>query len=393
MKKLKQVHVVAFSAICAIMLAPDVSAAQSNNALDLQETRNKMVADTGKTVHYPADKFNLSALPEYKPQTKVSGTIRISGNNYIGDSPLGGYWMDAFRKHHPEAKFETNLHTAAIAIGSLYSKSADIGASGRRALWIEHLAFQRTFGYNVTEVVVTTGSYDVPGWSNTLVFFVNKENPVSQLSFEQLDGIFGSEREGGWIRGNQEWSTAVARTPEKDIRTWGQLGLAGKWADQPINPYGLNLRYEQSLRVSDPILKGSDKWNERIKLYANYPGPDGVLKRAADQVADNVARDIYGIGYGSIRDMGPQHKIIALSKNNDGNYIYPTIETVQNRSYPLIGETFFYINRAPGEEMDPKVREFTRFVLSREGQTLVARDGKYLPLTVEALEQQRKLLD
>lgn len=376
-----------------LSLAVQPTHAQNNDALKLQNSRNKMVADTGLTVHYPADKFELGGLPSYVPQKKVKGVLRISGNNYIKDSPLGQRWMDAFRKHHPGIRFETNLHTAAVAVGALYSKTADIGATGRRALWIEHLAFQRTFGYNMTEVVATTGSFDVPGWSNALVFFVNKDNPISKLSFEQLDGIFGSEREGGWIRNNQEWSTAVARGPEKDIRTWGQLGLTGDWAEKPINPYGLNLRYEQSLRVSDPILRGSDKWNERIKLYANYPGEGGELKRAADSVADNVASDLYGIGYGSMKDMGPGHRILALRRNNDGNYVYPSIETVQDRSYPLIGETYFYLNRAPGTEMDPKVREFVRFVLSREGQQLVAEDGKYLPLTVEAAAQQRALLD
>jgi phosphate transport system substrate-binding protein len=37
----------------------------------------------------------------------------------------------------------------------------------------------------------------------------------------------------------------------------------------------------------------------------------------------------------------------------------------------------------PGTPMDPKVREFLRFVLSKEGQELVQKDGKYLPLTAQ----------
>lgn len=379
-------------ASCAGSVA--ATAAQDKSALALQDSRNQMVAETGKTVHYDANKFHLGDLPKYVPQQRITGTIRIAGNNYIGDSPLGKYWMDAFRKYHPDVKFDTQLHTAAIAVGSLYTHAADIGATGRRALWIEHLAFQRTFGYNMTELSVTTGSYDVPGWSNALVFFVNKQNPITQLSFNQLDGIFGAEREGGWIKNNQEWNvTEAARGPEKNIRTWGGAGLGGKWKDQPINTYGLNLRYEQSLRVSDPVLHGSDKWNERIKLYANYSAPDGSLKRAADIVADNVANDIYGIGYGSVKDMGPQHRILAISRTDEGPFVYPSIETVQDRSYPFIGETYFYINRKPGTEVDPKVKEFARFVLSREGQQLVAKDGKYLPLTAEAAAQQLKLLD
>ena len=382
---------------CGILLAhpflATTACAQDLSALALQQTRNKMVADTGQTVHYAEDKFDLGALPDYRPSQQVSGVIRIAGNNYINDSPLGGYWMEGFKKYHPDVTFETRLHTAAIAIGSLYSEAADIGAAGRRALWIENLAFQRTFGYNFTEIVATTGSYDVPGWSNALVFFVHKDNPISRLSFRQLDGIFGAEREGGWVKNNQEWHTeGVARTAEGNIRTWGQLGLRGTWRDRPINPYGLNLRYEQSLRVSDPILKGSDKWNERIKLFANYALPSGELKRAADQVADSVAADIYGIGYGSVRDMGPNHKILAIGREDDGNFVYPTIETAQDRTYPLIGETYFYVNKRPDEPLDPKVKEFIRFVLSKQGQQMVAKDGKYLPLTAEAVAEQLKKL-
>jgi hypothetical protein len=66
-------------------------AEQDKSALALQDSRNQMVAETGKTIHYGADRFDLSDLPAYVPQQKVTGTIRIAGNNYIGDSPLGKY--------------------------------------------------------------------------------------------------------------------------------------------------------------------------------------------------------------------------------------------------------------------------------------------------------------
>ena len=53
---------------------------------------------------------------------------------------------------------------------------------------------------------------------------------------------------------------------------------------------------------------------------------------------------------------------------------------------------FFYVNRKPGTPLDPKVKEFLRYILSREGQDAVQQDGKYLPLTAEAArEQVRKL--
>ena len=70
-----------------------------------------------------------------------------------------------------------------------------------------------------------------------------------------------------------------------------------------------------------------------------------------------------------------------------------TMENVRERTYPLYADVFFWINRDPKKPADPKVREFIRFVLSREGQELVQKDGKYLPLTAAMVAEGRKKLD
>jgi phosphate transport system substrate-binding protein len=51
-----------------------------------------------------------------------------------------------------------------------------------------------------------------------------------------------------------------------------------------------------------------------------------------------------------------------------------------------------YVNQAKDKSVDPKVKEFLRFILSREGQAAVMRDGKYLPLTAEVAREQLKKL-
>ena len=364
----------------------------SQDALELQRTRERFVKERGAKTFYPADKFDLSPLPAYEPKEKVSGTLRIWGNNYLADSGLSDVWEAEFRKFHPDVRIEWNLKSAATAVGALWSGAADIGITGRGVLWSERLGFQRQFNYDITEIVSTTGSYNVAGWSNALGIFVHKDNPITRLSFSQLDGIFGAAREGGWGV-DFEWHRNVARGPEKNIRRWGEVGLKGAWANQTINPYGLNLRYEQSLRIANPILKGSDKWNERIKLFANFTGADGKLVTAAQQVMEHISADRYGIGYGGLMNLTPQTKAIAISVVDDGPYIPLTLETAQNRTYPLIGETYIYLNRKPGSPIDPKIREFVSYVLSREGQQAVARDGKYLPLTATVLRKQRQKLE
>jgi phosphate transport system substrate-binding protein len=51
------------------------------------------------------------------------------------------------------------------------------------------------------------------------------------------------------------------------------------------------------------------------------------------------------------------------------------------------------VNRDPKKPLDPKLREYLRFILSQEGQAQIVRDGKYLPLTRQVIEEERRKLD
>jgi phosphate transport system substrate-binding protein len=66
----------------------------------------------------------------------------------------------------------------------------------------------------------------------------------------------------------------------------------------------------------------------------------------------------------------------------------PGKSSFQDRSYPLVRNIYIYLNRAPGQVLDPKLHEFLRYVLSREGQEIVARNGNYLPLTAQVAREQ-----
>lgn len=363
----------------------------STKGMAMQGARAEALKTKGKKPYYTRA-FDLSGLPAYVPQQKVSGTLRMWGSNYPGDGMLAGYWEETFRKFHPGIAFEFNLKSTAGTIPGLVSGQSDLGP-GVKATFAGIQFYQRYLDADPLEIEYATGSYDVTGWSPGYGIVVHKDNPIAGITMEQLDAVFGAERLGGWV--GTDWHPEVARGPEKNIRTWGQLGLTGEWADKPIVPYGLNLRYHQATVISDKVLKGSDKWNERLRIYANYVKPDGSLSRGLN---DDLVRDRYGIAYiaapttttnFSAREKMPaQLKILPLAKTAAGPYVEYTIETLQNRTYPLHDEVFFYTHALPGKGIDPKVREFLRFVLSRDGQELIQKDGKYLPLTAEVAREQ-----
>jgi len=364
-------------------------AGQERNGLDVQKARSEHVAGRAKKVYY-THPWDLSGLADYKPQQIASGTIREWGSNYFADSNLNEYWEREFHKFEPDVKFDVHMRTALEAAPALATGVADLAAC-RLFTFSDEELYERAFDHEPLRILIATGSFDVPGWSPALAVVTNKENPLSQLTLKQLDGIFGAARSGGYQ--GTTWHPEAGRTKAEDIRRWGQLGLTGKWKNAPIHVYGLNLEYGMARDFQSMVFHGGDKWTESLEEYANYAGADGKLKIAAEQLTIDLSKDPYGIGYSGVMFLTPQTKTLALAEKPGMAYVPLTIETVQSRSYPLLLEVYFYLDRKPGEQVDPKLKEFLRFVLSRQGQEAIVKDGKYLPLTKEAVEEQLKKLE
>jgi phosphate transport system substrate-binding protein len=353
----------------------------------VQDARAKLIEKFANTTYYPADTFNLSDLPPYVPDQKVSGKLRIWGSDMFGGAGLKADIEGGFRKFQPDVTFEHNLKTPSLALVGLLSGDADIGPT-RRWSWEDLLAYERI--YNRDPLVIE----GMTGWAVNPPFaiMVNKANPVAGLSMRQLDGIFGAERTGGWI--GTAWHPEFARGPEGNIRTWGQVGLTGEWKAAPINLYVYSIRCMFGPRFSDDVLKGSDQWNERIRQYFNIAQADGTLLTMDQQLAGALSRDRFGISFfSSLRGLDPKIRAVGIAAVDGGPFVDITLQTVRSHAYPMDDWMYFYINRKPGAPLDPKIREFMRFLLSREAQEAVARDGKMLPLTAEMIRTERQKLE
>jgi len=370
--------------------AQNVLSKDAEIALHAQADHFASVARRGAQHFYPADHFDLSGLPHYRPSKLYEGWLRIHGDNYLADGQLGEYWRQGFAKYQPGLRISYYLPTPATSFAALIYDQADI-AFGHEPGFYDLLGYERVKNTDPVTITAVTGSFDVSGWSNSFAILVNVANPLTKITVEQLDGAFGAMRDGGWLGTN--WHTDWARGPEKNIRTWGQLGLTGEWANKRIVPYGFTLRYNTSTGFSDKVLQGGDKWNEDIHTFANYVKPDGSRYIEADQIMDAIKTDKYGIAYVLFRGDKPWAKRLAVAPRGSTEYVPHTLDTVQNHTYPLYNEKYIYFSTRPGTPTDPKVKEFCRYVLSQEGQMEVARDGKFLPLTTEVVREQLKKLE
>lgn len=335
-----------------------------------------------------AAEFNLAELPPYVAAVpNVHGVVRVHDTELT--QHLVHLWQDRFLKLHPLVRYSE--YTVPTWFSGLCAGTADLAVTGHDAWRSDLKAFEGIYGYPPLEIMFATGGFNRrKGNTPGLIIFVHKDNPLAGLTLDQLDGVLGAERTGGWD--GTRWTTAVARGAEKNIRTWGQLGLTGEWADRPIHIFGIDATLSGwSGLIQKVVFKGGDKWNPAIQELVR----GGAEVPADTQIVAGVAGDRDAIGFSFMRvvEQNPGVKPLALATDAKSPMVTLTEESFHDRSYPLVTAVYFYLNRPPGQPLPPRLKEFLTYVLSREGQQAVADDGMFLPLTAAAARDQLRKLE
>lgn len=279
---------------------------------------------------------------------KVSGKLTCVGSDTLLN--LMTYWSEGFAKFYPGVKSEIEGKGSSTAPPALIEGSALVAPMSRKMKSKEIDAFVKKFGYKPTSIVVAI---------DTIAIYVNKDNPLTGLTVEQADAIFSKTRNQG--------ST-------NDIITWGDLGLTGKWANKPISIYGRNSASGTYGYFKKVILKKGD-YKDTVK---EQPGSASVVQ--------GIENDLYSIGYSGIGYLTSGVKPIGVGKNEAG-IIEPSVESALNGQYPLARPLLIYINKKPGEKVSPLVEEFFKYVLSKDGQESVIKDG-FIPLPKQIIDDQ-----
>lgn len=118
----------------------------------------------------------------------------------------------------------------------------------------------------------------------------------------------------------------------------------------------------------------------------------GKLLSVDQQMADAVGENRDAIAYySSLRGHNPDVRFVPI-RLSDGRIVTANIDAVRDHSYPLYDNMWIYADRGPDGSIPPKVREFLRFILSRQAQEEVNLDTTMLPLTRSLLVEERKKL-
>lgn len=283
-------------------------------------------------------------IPEYKSVSGVSGNIKSAGSDTMLN--LMTRWTESFKKSYPAITVEVEGKGSGSAPPALISGSTNFAPMSRMMKDSEIDDFEKAFGYKPTAV---------PTAIDALAVFVHKDNPLQGLTLGQIDAIFSKTRKSG---------------AEKDIVTWGDLGLTGEWANKPISLYGRNSTSGTYLYFKEHALAKGD-FKDSVK---EQPGSSSVVQ--------GVASDRYALGYSGIGYVTADVKAVPLASKAGAKFIEATAERAYSGEYPLSRFLYVYVNQKPGSELDPLRREFLKYVLSRQGQEDVIQEG-FIPLTAK----------
>jgi phosphate transport system substrate-binding protein len=291
-------------------------------------------------------------LPSYRPVAGVSGNLSSEGSDTMNN--LMALWAEGFKKHYPNVNIQITGKGSSTAIPALIAGTAQLGPMSRPAKDTEIDQFEAKFGHKPTQIRTSV---------DALAVFVNKDNPLKSLSMQQVDSIFSKSR----------------RRNGKDIKTWGQLGLTGEWADKPISLYGRNSASGTYGFFKEHSLKNGD-FKDEVK---EQPGSASVVLA--------VTQDRYAIGYSGIGYATSGVRALPLNEKESDAPVAATAENAYSGDYPLSRFLYVYINRAPSKPLDPLIREFTKLMVSRDGQDVVLKDGYFpIPAAIGA-EELRKV--
>jgi phosphate transport system substrate-binding protein len=210
--------------------------------------------------------------------------------------------------------------------------------------------FERKFKYKPVGIATSI---------DMLAVYVHKDNPIASLTLHQVDAIFSKLRKSGH---------------DKDIRTWGDVGLTGEWANKPISLYGRNSESGTYGYFKEHALFKGD-FKDSVK---EQPGSSSVVQ--------GVASDRYGIGYSGIGYKTADVRAVPLAAKPGGKVIEASADNAYTGEYPLSRFLYVYVNVKPNTAPDPLRAEFIRYMLSREGQAVVVKQGFY-PLRKRIADQ------
>ncbi|MDR2860905.1 MAG: phosphate ABC transporter substrate-binding protein [Elusimicrobiota bacterium] len=257
-------------------------------------------------------------------------SIQIKGSDTIVN--LVQVWAEQFAKDNPYINIGVTGGGSGTGFAALMNDTCDIAMSSRK---IEDNEIKMAQDNNIEFEEFIVGL-------DGLIILVNKNNPVNELTIEQIRDIF-----------------------MKKVSNWKEIG----GDDLEIVILSRESNSGTHLFFKENVLRGGNP-NSKDEFSV-----DALLMPSSQAIFDEVSQNPHAVGYVGMGFSNAEVKVLKVAKSQKSGYIYPDASTVLSGEYPISRPLFLYTKKDP----QGLIKEFIDFSLSPEGQKIV-KETDFVPI-------------
>jgi phosphate transport system substrate-binding protein len=244
-------------------------------------------------------------------------------------------WAEAYQTVNPQVAIAVSGGGSGTGIAAMINGTVDI-ANASRKMKDKELTLAKQRGQNPVQHVV---GYDA------LAVYIHRDNPITELSIEQLKGIYGRK------------------------------GKVRKWSDLGVQVPGC--KSDKVIVVSRQNNSGTYVYFKKAILGKRGKYRSGTLDmHGSKDVVDLVEKTPCAIGYSGLAYATDHVKKVCIVEQDGGKCVEPSVATAVDRSYPIARPLFMYTNGQP----EGDIKAYLDWVLSDAGQCIIMHKG-YAPVT------------
>jgi phosphate transport system substrate-binding protein len=260
-----------------------------------------------------------------------SATIENKGSDTIVNLALA--WAEAYQAQNPEVRISVTGGGSGTGIASLINGTVDI-ANASRKIKPEEIEAVQANGSVPVEFIIAR---------DAIAVIVNPNNPVSQLTLQQISDIYSGK-----------------------FNNWMEVG----GENRPIVRLSRETNSGTHLYFLEEVLRMGEEGNN------TFFSTDTLLLPSSEGISAEIRQNPNAIGYDGLGYVTDEMKVIAVAKTPGDAYVYPSAETVNNAAYPIARDLYMYTN---GEPLG-LIKTYLDWILSSQAQQIVQELG-FVPIS------------
>lgn len=242
-------------------------------------------------------------------------------------------WAEDYQQHAPDISLSVTGGGSGGGLAALVNGTADI-ANASRQIKQEEIDLAKEKGFEPNEFVVA---------KDAIAVVVHPDNPVNQLTIQQVSDIYSGKYEN-----------------------WREVG----GDDRPIVRLSRETNSGTHVYFLETVVRLGQKENN------TFFSTDTLLMPSSEGINMEIRQNPNTIGYDGLGYLTPELKVIAIATDENSPYVTPSIETVNDGSYPIARDLYMYTAGEPGGT----ILDYLDYIFSSDGQKIVSDQG-FVPVS------------